>query len=50
MAQDGKPERPWQDIATELTQEIDSERVIALAKELDHALMVDQQKSKGKAV
>jgi len=46
MAQDGKPERPWQVIASDLTHETDPKRIITLAKELDHTLTIDQRKSK----
>jgi hypothetical protein len=35
--------RRWQDIADELTKESNPDRVIALAKELNHALTIERQ-------
>jgi hypothetical protein len=35
---DGKPTRPWQEIAAELTQETEPEKITSLTEELSRAL------------
>ena len=41
---DKKTTRPWKTIAAELTKETDPERVIDLARELEHALSTELDK------
>jgi hypothetical protein len=45
MPDDGKSvNRPWQEIAAEMTQEQDNERLLQLAKELNQTMQQEERK------